>query len=586
VSYLGVVIGGVAAQLMLAGVFVVAGGKKISDPAPFATTLAAIGLPKRGARWVARLIPSLEIGLAALSLTDNAFRVATAGLAALLVIFTVAVARLHRLSVSCNCFGGSTRFSPKATLARNIALLTVATLLVSRPRSPLGTLWAVSWPLAAVITLASACLVGWLLARAGSAADDRRVIRRVTALKYLGPDLNGTTGSGGQLAHFVRPGRRLLVVFVRPGCPACEELEPELAGWARGEPSHTGVAVVRYVVDGSATDARRLPGPTVVEPDNGLALAMSLPGTPSAVLVDPSGARVSSPFVGSAAIRAVMRNLLADAPDRQQASSATSASRAQAVSRRGFLGFMAVAWLVAACKKDQPKPPASRPRAPIIPVPGNEIDDDCSSISRYREIVGVQDKDGNGHPGYSGWTDVTFSYTYDPPTKRISSKLRCNCTDKNYSSIEECQKECKASLGCFTGICEPVNHVCISVASSGVRFKATTESYRLQWKPKGKLSSKCQIEKSSWERRIEEHEGRHVADAQALAEDATRAWQTTYEECAMTEDAAANAVRNKLEADLKAKLKELEKQNVERAEQWHKTTEGQPIIDPDCSQCG
>ncbi len=35
--------------------------------------------------------------------------------------------------------------------------------------------------------------------------------------------------------------------------------------------------------------------------------------------------------------------------------------------------------------------------------------------------------------------------------------LSCSCNNQLYTSIQECQSACRVSLGCFTGICQPVS---------------------------------------------------------------------------------------------------------------------------------
>jgi hypothetical protein len=254
------------------------------------------------------------------------------------------------------------------------------------------------------------------------------------------------------------------------------------------------------------------------------------------------------------------------------------------------LWLLIVVLLIGSCVHREGGQSPTAPRAPIIRVPGNEIHESCKDISRYREIVGVQDEEGNGHPGFAGWTDVKLLYspfTYD--FKRDDQqKVQCNCNKKIYDDVGVCLKECRATLGCFTNICGPVQGlVCLEVEKVSVTFSSETKSYRLEWKPQQNLSSRCLTEKSKWENKIELHEGRHVQDAQEIAKITNNKWKTSekYAACGSTEGEAKKKLEGQIKAALDKELKEMEAELKRRSDAFHSTSEGSPIIDPGCSVC-
>lgn len=137
---------GTLARLVLAGVFVVAGGIKVADPAGSVRAVQAYDLLPAGlARLVGYGLPFFEIALGLLLLLGLATRLAAAGGAVLLVVFVggVASAWARGLSIDCGCFGGGGTVAPGETrylqeILRDLALLLVAAWLVWRPASRLS----------------------------------------------------------------------------------------------------------------------------------------------------------------------------------------------------------------------------------------------------------------------------------------------------------------------------------------------------------------------------------------------------------------------------------------------------------------
>lgn len=134
---------GLAARLLVGGVFLVAGGLKVGHPAVSARAVQAYQiLPFDLAAYVGYALPVLEILLGILLVLGLFTRpVAVIG-ALLLVVFMAGIASVwaRGLSIDCGCFGqggtiapGRTRYFPE--LLRDSGLLACAIWLVARPAS-------------------------------------------------------------------------------------------------------------------------------------------------------------------------------------------------------------------------------------------------------------------------------------------------------------------------------------------------------------------------------------------------------------------------------------------------------------------
>lgn len=123
----------VIASIVLAGIFIVSGSAKARDLGVTATAAASLGVPASLARPVARLLPVVELALAAallVGLLVSALRrIAAIGAVLLLGAFTVAMARTLRRGQApmCRCFGAlGERPISTETIVRNLALAALA----------------------------------------------------------------------------------------------------------------------------------------------------------------------------------------------------------------------------------------------------------------------------------------------------------------------------------------------------------------------------------------------------------------------------------------------------------------------------
>lgn len=136
-----------AARLLLAGVWLVAGGTKVSDLQGSVRAVHAYDLlPYEVSKVVGAALPFVEVAIGLLLAAGFATRIAAAASAALLVAFVggIAAAWARGLRIDCGCFGGGGELAAGESptyfweIARDVALLAVAVYLVWRPESRLA----------------------------------------------------------------------------------------------------------------------------------------------------------------------------------------------------------------------------------------------------------------------------------------------------------------------------------------------------------------------------------------------------------------------------------------------------------------
>lgn len=144
----------VGCRLLLAGVWLYAGGAKVSDLDGSVRAVKAYRLlPAGAAEWLAAGLPFVELGLAGLLLAGFATRLAAAASALLLVAFLAGIASAwtRGLRIDCGCFGSGGELTGGADpgypldLLRDGLFLAAAVFLLARP----VTRWSVDRWLAA-----------------------------------------------------------------------------------------------------------------------------------------------------------------------------------------------------------------------------------------------------------------------------------------------------------------------------------------------------------------------------------------------------------------------------------------------------
>jgi putative oxidoreductase len=129
---------GFGLRILLAGVFGLAGGLKITDPAAFAVEINRYQLvPWWSCALLALFLPWLEICVGIGLLTRRFSRGALVWATALLLLFSVALlsAMLRGLSIDCGCFGRLWQSTGTLwPLIRNLVLLGITFFLWRQPR--------------------------------------------------------------------------------------------------------------------------------------------------------------------------------------------------------------------------------------------------------------------------------------------------------------------------------------------------------------------------------------------------------------------------------------------------------------------
>jgi uncharacterized membrane protein YphA (DoxX/SURF4 family) len=134
-------------RLVLAAVWLYAGGSKVADLAASGRAVAAYHLlPYDVAVVVGAALPFVELALGVLLLVGFATRVVALSSAGLLGVFTFGISSAwsRGLRIDCGCFGGGGELAAGTSpsygweLVRDVALFSVAVVLAVRPRSRLA----------------------------------------------------------------------------------------------------------------------------------------------------------------------------------------------------------------------------------------------------------------------------------------------------------------------------------------------------------------------------------------------------------------------------------------------------------------
>jgi methylamine dehydrogenase accessory protein MauD len=337
-----------AARLLLAAVFAVAGVAKLADRDGSRRAVENFGVPVQLSRVVAVVLPVVELGVAlALVSTSFAWWGALGALGLLVVFVVVIVVNLARgRHPNCQCFG-QLHIAPvgRSTLIRNLVLAAIAGYFVWQGRLDVGAsvnawLFGSSVMEAAglvVVLLALQCWIGINLMR-----QQGRLLLRIEALEkrldsgaspsiarepqaagpVLGlpvgelapefrlPDLEGETRT---LADLRAEGKPVMLLFSDPSCGPCTALLPQIGEWQDQYADRLSVVLVSTGTreESVKKSAAHGIGQVLVQEHAEVAEAYQYAGTPSAVLISSSG-RIASPVaVGAEAINSLVRRAVA-----------------------------------------------------------------------------------------------------------------------------------------------------------------------------------------------------------------------------------------------------------------------------------
>jgi peroxiredoxin len=337
-----------AARLVLAAAFAVAGAAKLADLAGSRLSLEEFGLPRPLAGPLGTLLPIIEIAVAAaLVPLASAWWAALAALA-LLVVFTAWIAGtlIAGRRPDCHCFG-QLYSAPIGwgTMMRNGVMIVLAAFVATHGEAGASVIAVAGaaagnalW-LSAGLALAIAVLgvETWLLIEV--VRQQGRILLRLDALETRSgmPDAPGAATSRpglpvGQAAPaFTLPGlygetmtldalrargKPLLLFFTDPNCGPCEALVPDVARWQK---AYESVATLAVVSRGKPEDNRAKLGARglnliLVQKDREVSQSYTAVGTPSAVLLHPDGTVASALAQGAEQIKALIAQLAPPAP--------------------------------------------------------------------------------------------------------------------------------------------------------------------------------------------------------------------------------------------------------------------------------
>lgn len=323
------------ARLLLAVVFVTAAVGKLADLEGSRRTIAAFGMPDFAARLGGRVLPFVELACAVALMPQPTARWGAVAMGLLLAVFIAAISRAlsKGRTPDCNCFGqvSSAQISWR-TLARNVALLAIATLVIWKGPGSSLTAWtsnqAASSLVASIAVIACALL--------GVAAIRYRELNRVLrnrpeaaapasvppgleigalAPRFSLPDLDGTHMA---LDDLCGRGLQVLLVFASQSCGPCQALLPELARWNAALGDRITFALVESDIRDPQQLAEQLSAAgeilALYEGGHEVAARYHIIATPTAVVVGADGDVASARAEGSAQIEELIRLMLERGP--------------------------------------------------------------------------------------------------------------------------------------------------------------------------------------------------------------------------------------------------------------------------------
>jgi peroxiredoxin len=333
------------ARLLLVAMFIVAGLAKLVDLAGSRQALIDFGVPPLLATPFGLLLPLAELIVAVTLVLSATAWWAAIGALALLLLFVIGIGyNLARgRHPDCHCFG-QLHSAPTGwpTLLRNLLLAAIAAFIVGFGRTNAG-LSALDWigtlalaqrieVLAAVILAALLAAEGWLLWQ--MLRQQGRLLLRIEELEAQRPptsspqppvaaalasglpvgmqapgfSLSSLSGETLTLDFLRAGGKPIVLLFSDPGCGPCNALLPEVGRWQR---EYAGKATVVLISRGTPQANRSKASEhgitqVLLQTDREVAQAYQAYGTPSAVLIRPSGTIGSSLAQGADAIRALV----------------------------------------------------------------------------------------------------------------------------------------------------------------------------------------------------------------------------------------------------------------------------------------
>jgi peroxiredoxin len=143
--------------------------------------------------------------------------------------------------------------------------------------------------------------------------------------------LDGLDGESTTLEDLLANAKPVLLLFTNPNCGPCQALLPEVGRW-QGE--HGATLSIALVSEGTAADnrtktAKQGVSPVLLQRKREVAEIYQSWGTPGAVVIRPDGTIGSPSAQGADAIRALVAQIVSDAPALRMAAEPTAATNGQ-----------------------------------------------------------------------------------------------------------------------------------------------------------------------------------------------------------------------------------------------------------------
>jgi thiol-disulfide isomerase/thioredoxin len=335
-----------AAQLLLAAVFALAGVSKLLDVNGSRRSMVEFGLPRRAASVAGLVLPLAELAVATGLVLQATARWAALGAFILLAAFIggIANAMLRGRAPDCNCFG-QVHSAPagRLTLARNAVLAALAAFVVVGGPAPAVDAWV---PVAIGVAATAIAVTAWELRRRSS----KRARQAALAEALAAPDpehegvpqgsiapafaLTDVRGGTQTLESLRRRGRPVMLQFTDLSCAPCREFLPTVARWQTSLGERVTIALV---VSGNLGDRAEWDGygiaNVLLDTSGEVIDAFRVLGTPSSVGVWPDGTIAAAPAGGMHMPEVLMRILLRGPVAREDGSNVPREAAAPAPSQ-------------------------------------------------------------------------------------------------------------------------------------------------------------------------------------------------------------------------------------------------------------
>ena len=306
------------ARLLLAAVFTIAGVAKLSDRAGTAQSIVDFGVPSLFARPVAWLLPLWELACAATLIVSPTARWAAVATFATLIVFiaAIAVSLARGRRPDCHCFGQlHSRPVGWTTVSRNIVLAAIAAFIVwELPETSEAAVAAAAVQPVAVDSVTT--VLAWIAAGLASFTlylafqllrQNGRLLVRIEAIEaklgitnaervpqglpvdsaapgFTAKDLDDASVTFDPARDLAAP---TLLVFVEPGCSACDTVLPDVARWQRDDADRVRTLVISRGTIGQNRNKSAKHGirGMLLQSNREIANAYHVAGVPSAVFV-------------------------------------------------------------------------------------------------------------------------------------------------------------------------------------------------------------------------------------------------------------------------------------------------------------